>query len=84
MPADNEITEIIINKLKEIAPSDTEIGPQTAIMGELGLDSLAVMNLIMWLEDTLDVSVPMESIVEVESVADLARALQSLGAGGSR
>lgn len=81
MPADNEITEVIITKLQEIAPPDIEIGPRTKIMGELGLDSLAVMNLIMWLEDALDVSVPMERIVEVESVADLARTLRSLRAG---
>ncbi|WP_337997452.1 acyl carrier protein [Oleispirillum naphthae] len=80
MPTEAEITETIVIRLRALVPPGVEIGPQTSIMGDLGLDSLTVMNFVMWLEDVFDVSLPMDRIVEMETVADLARALQSLGA----
>ncbi len=81
MSADGEVIDTILDRLRQIVPADVEVRPDSAIMGDLGLDSLAVMNFVMWLEDTFDVSVPMDRIVEVETVADLARVLQSLRNG---
>jgi acyl carrier protein len=80
MLADVEIIEVIVAQVKKLVPPGTEVTAQSSIMGDLGLDSLTVMNFVMWLEDTFDVSVPMSKLVEVETVADLAQVLQSLGA----
>lgn len=80
MPVDMAIVDIIITQLEKITPPGTRITPQSSIMGDLGLDSLTVMNFVMWLEDVFDISVPMDQIVEVESITDLAEALQKLGA----
>ena len=79
MPTETEITETIVSQLRTLVPPGVEIGPETSIMGDLGLDSLTVMNFVMWLEDVFDVSLSMGCIAEVETVADLAGALQSLG-----
>jgi acyl carrier protein len=80
MLSEQDIVEVIVTHLRERLPPDTAIGPQSTIMGDLGLDSLAVMNFVMWLEENFDISVPMDRLIEVETVADLARVLHSLGA----
>lgn len=79
MPVDMAIIDIIITQLRKITPPGTVITPQSSIMGDLGLDSLTVMNFVMWLEDEFDVSVPMDRMVGIETVTDLAETLQSLG-----
>lgn len=80
MLADMEIVDVIIGRVKTLVPPGTDVGPGSSIMGDLGLDSLTVMNFVMWLEDTFDVSVPMDRLVDVETIADLAMVLQKLGA----
>lgn len=80
MPVDMEIVEIIVARLRQITQPGTTVTPQSSIMGDLGLDSLTVMNFVMWLEDEFDISIPMDRIVEVETITDLATALQALGA----
>lgn len=79
MPFDMAIVDIIITQLRKITPPGTTITPRSSIMGDLGLDSLMVMNFVMWLEDEFDVSVPMDRMVGIQTVADLAETLQSLG-----
>jgi acyl carrier protein len=80
MLADVEVIEVIIAQVRKLVPPGTLVTPQSSIMGDLGLDSLTVMNFVMWLEDTFDISVPMDRLIEVETVTDLAQVLQSLGA----
>jgi len=72
MPTNTEIVAVIVDQLQKITPPGTAITPQSSIMGDLGLDSLTVMN--------FDISVPMDRIVEVQTITDLADALQALGA----
>jgi acyl carrier protein len=80
MSSEQDITGVIIEHVRTMLPAGTVVTPESTIMGDLGLDSLAVMNFVMWLEEAFDISVPMDRLVEVETVADLARVLQSLGA----
>ena len=55
-----------------------DVGADTSISQDLGLDSLAVMNFVMALEDRFDVSIPMDRIVDVETVGDLASVIDIL------
>jgi len=55
-----------------------DVGADTSISQDLGLDSLAVMNFVMALEDRFDVSIPMDRIVDVETVGDLASVIETL------
>lgn len=82
MLADMQIVDVIISRVRELVPPGTEVTPQSSIMGDLGLDSLTVMNFVMWLEDKFDISVPMDRLIDVETVADLADVLRKLGAKG--
>ena len=48
------------------------ITPETDLTRDLNLDSLAVMDLMMALEEKFDVSIPLNVVPELRTVADLA------------
>jgi len=64
--------------LRARADESAVIGPDTNITRDLGLDSLAIMDFIFDLEDSFDISIPMERIAEVQTLADLAKAIEVL------
>lgn len=64
--------------LEEVLGRPVSITDDTSIVKDLGLDSLAVMNFIMALEDEYDISMPLDRIAEVDTVGDLARAIEAL------
>ena len=74
----NDIVEIIIAALVKTLPTPVSVTTETNITRDLGLDSLAVMDFVMVLEDKFDVSIPMERIAEVETIGDLARTISEL------
>ncbi|HSV30387.1 MAG TPA: acyl carrier protein [Candidatus Omnitrophota bacterium] len=49
-----------------------------AVIRELGLDSVAVMDLVMAVEDEFDMVFPLDRLGDVETVADLARVVQGI------
>lgn len=59
-----------------------EIADDTNIARDLGLDSLAIMNFIMALEDEYDISIPLDRVAQVETVGDLEQAIQELRSRG--
>jgi len=74
----NDIVETIIAALLKTLPTPVTVTAETSITRDLGLDSLAVMDFVMVLEDKFDVSIPMERIAEVETIGDLARTISEL------
>jgi len=48
---------------------------------ELNLGSLAVMDLVMALEDHFDISIPLDRIADIETVDELAGLVRSLQTG---
>ena len=52
--------------------------PETNIVADLGLDSLAIMDFCMELEDRLDISIPLHQLADVVSVGDLVGAIAEL------
>lgn len=73
-----DIREIIFETLRGALPRPVELSEQTHIVDDLGLDSVAVMDFVMELEDKLDVSVPLDRIAEIETLGDLVGALRDL------
>ncbi len=59
-----------------------EISDDTNIARDLGLDSLAIMNFIMALEDEYDISIPLDRVAQVETVGDLVTAIEELRSRG--
>lgn len=48
------------------------IDEHTGITSELALDSMAVMNMVLAVEDAFDISLPVNALAEVKTVGDLA------------
>jgi acyl carrier protein len=79
----DNIESDIIEVLKRRVPPGVQVSAQTRIAQGLGLDSVAILDFIMDLEDRFDISIPLDRVVEVENVADLGRAVETLkGAAG--
>ncbi|HZJ87402.1 MAG TPA: acyl carrier protein [Erysipelothrix sp.] len=64
--------ETIKNIVAEILDLEVEeIKDDALIMDDLDADSIAVMEIVMELEDELDVEVPTEDILELNTVGDI-------------
>lgn len=64
--------------LQNISKSDQSIGPDINLIDHLELDSMKVLDVIMEIEDELDVSVPLNNLVDVNTVSDLAHLVYEL------
>ena len=68
---------------RQLAPYQAEEKPitgQTVIYNDLSIDSLAVMDIIMELEDRFDVFIPINTVAEIQTVDELAGAILKLQA----
>jgi len=68
----------IVAVLEARVPAGAQISPKAKIARDLGLDSVAVMDFVMDIEDHFDISIPLDRIAEVETVEDLTRAVEAL------
>jgi acyl carrier protein len=68
---------------EEVLGRPVSIDDDTDIVEDLGLDSLGVMNFVMAIEDHYDLSIPLDRIAQIQTVADLVRAVQELRNGGA-
>jgi acyl carrier protein len=68
---------------RQLVPYQAEEKPitgQTVIYNDLSIDSLAVMDIIMELEDRFDVFIPINTVAEIHTVDELAGAILKLQA----
>ena len=75
--ADNVEVEIV-KLLAGRIPAGVQVSGQTQIVGGLGLDSVAILDFIMDIEDRFDISIPLDRVAEVQTVAELSQAIQTL------
>lgn len=54
------------------------VAEDTDIARDLSVDSLALMNIVMELEDKFDLSIPLDRMADVQTVGDLARLIDEL------
>lgn len=76
--AQDPVFQEILTQLRPHAGPDAVIQANTVITRDLGMDSLAIMDFVFDLEDALDISIPMERIAEVQTIADLVVAVKKL------
>lgn len=69
-----EIIQVVAARI----PAGIQVSAQTRIARDLGLDSVAVMDFVMDIEDHFDISIPLDRVAEVETVGDLTGAVEVL------
>ncbi len=78
-----DIIEELYKILQPFIPQGLEIGEETDMLAELGLDSLKVMKIVESVEDSLDISIPLNILPDVRTVKDFALQIQKLIGDGS-
>ena len=68
----------IVRIVETRIPAGVPVSAQTRIARDLGLDSVAVMDFVMEIEDHFDISIPLDRIAEVETVENLAYVVEIL------
>jgi acyl carrier protein len=73
-----ETLEITTGIIKKHIDAQRAIRPNDHIQNDLGLDSLAVMEVVADIEDRFNVSIPSDMLANLATVEDVARALVKL------
>ena len=77
-PTRDEIYDKICELLKPYNPENRPIKLTSGIMSDLEVDSVAVYDLVMGLEDHYDISIPMEMVSDIKTVGELVNAITEL------
>ena len=75
-----EVIREICAHLEPYQAGEKPITGETVIAKDLTIDSLAIMDMVMELEDRFDVSIPMSVIAEIHTVDQLADTIRDLRA----
>jgi acyl carrier protein len=73
--------DVIAEIRRHLAPfqnGDAPIVGETVISKDLTIDSLAVMDMIMELEDRFDITIPLNTVAEIHTVNELADTILKL------
>ncbi len=74
----DEILQLLSERLASISTSGLAITPEMNLINQLAIDSIKLLNLIMEIEDTFDISVPVNALTDVQTVADLAKLIHRI------
>ncbi|HMJ99399.1 MAG TPA: acyl carrier protein [Reyranella sp.] len=73
--------DVMYEVCRQLAPyraDDKPITAQTVIYDDLSIDSLAVMDIVVELEDRFDIAIPINTVAEIRTVKELADAILAL------
>ncbi|AOF00107.1 acyl carrier protein [Serratia marcescens] len=70
------VMDYILTCLQGIVEGGVEIKPDSDLVNDLGLESIRVLDLLMMLEDELDISIPINILLDVRTPEQLLDALR--------
>jgi acyl carrier protein len=76
--ANPEIRRAIDEAVKTSLPELGDVDFDAALTGDVGLDSVQIMDLVMEIEDRLDISIPVEVLAEARTLNELAHHIEPL------
>jgi acyl carrier protein len=82
MQVDEKILQTVCDILRPLATEGQTVDVETDIVADLGLDSLKVMKLVESVEDSFDISVPLNVLPEVRTVGDFVRQIEKISKDG--
>jgi acyl carrier protein len=78
MASYEEIVASLYEVLEPFAQGSAVLTEDTELVADLGLDSLKIMDMLLWIEDRFDASIPLNVLTDVRTVRDLAVQLEAL------
>ena len=82
MQPNEKIIKEVIEILRPLVPEGHQINAETDLVADLGLDSLKVMKLVETVEDSFDISVPLNILPEVRTVGDFVLQIEKISKDG--
>ncbi|MBX9705281.1 MAG: acyl carrier protein [Gammaproteobacteria bacterium] len=79
-----EYDRILADLYKGLEPlnkSGVNLTENTELLGDLDLDSLKTMELLLYVEDSFDISIPVSILPDVKTVGDLAKQIEKIVSG---
>lgn len=81
----SEDDDLVFRRIRELMgpfnAAAVELKRSTEIASDLAIDSVAVLDLIMEIEDAYDISFSMNSVAELRTIGDLVDAIHQLRRG---
>jgi acyl carrier protein len=78
MPDAKDILADVIEFITPLVPEGQQLTPGTDLVADLGFDSLKVMKLLEEVEDSYDISIPLNILPEIRTVGDFCEQLQRI------
>ncbi len=78
MKADQKILSTIIDIIRQHVSKEVKIEASTNLEADLSIDSLKSMEILAAVEDTFDISIPINVLSEVQTAEDLAIQIDKL------
>ena len=78
------VTQLFTQAAFEVSGKKLDGLSKDSVISRLGLDSVAVMELVGYVEEKLDVRLPDEDLAQVQTVGDLGALLQRLVPPGTQ
>jgi len=70
--------EMVDRILKKVIQSGKKINPADYLVEDLGLSSLKLMEIMGYIEDELDVIIPVNKVINIKTVQDLYQAVENI------
>ncbi len=77
MTASQSIIDQICKLLEPFNSTGKALSPETEISADLNIDSVAVMDFVMEVEDYFDIEIPLNVVSETHSIGDLAAVVEA-------
>ena len=78
MQVDEKLFNEIIEILTPFVSQGQQLTGETDMIADLGLDSLKVMKIVETVEDSFDISIPLNILPEIRTVGDFAVQIQKI------
>mgnify|MGYP001441485670 CR=1 FL=1 len=73
-----EITETVIKLAKKVDDKSETLKPDSALVADLGLESVQIIEFLCEVEDHFDIVIGEDSLADVVTVSDLAKLVHHL------
>ncbi|MBK8959606.1 MAG: acyl carrier protein [Proteobacteria bacterium] len=81
MMTEQTVEEQLMGLLAKSLDADTALSPDTNLVGDLGLESIQVIEYLCEVEDHFDLAIDEATLADVQTIADLAGVIKKLQKG---
>lgn len=78
------VTDLTVREIERavatVLGKSVRLQDETDIARDLSVDSLALMNIVMELEDRFDISIPLDRLADIQTIGDLSGLITELRA----